>query len=683
MQKGAVSAMRFFLGCIISLMLIDASFGSDYGARQESEKYIELVISDDLMKVARENALALTHETYEVDLQAHYLSKFTDKSVNLIKFIDGVNEQKESLIRGFNGPSLSNDKLWFYFMIDNRNDIQSDFVFEHRSPIAKVTAFQIVDGKIIYSQSLGAMLDSSSQQLAYRYPVFVTKMKQGSNLFVFEIDANAYIAPFFIWSKDAFLKHQLRDSIIIACLMSCLFIIVLYNTMQFVISRDLATSRYIAYTLGFFFYQSYIQGFGSYFLGQGFSYVLIKGPLFITWFMYFGMTGYAIEFLQLRHTKPYLLKYFIVLNFALGAAALLSFWNYAMAAKVHGVVFTVTIPVIIYNSFHAFRSGNKSAGYYFISWMFMGVGVGTYCLTLLNLLPSTNFTTRLSFLICAVAEVLFMSLAISDQSRRLLTEKNAELDLAIKKIEHTFDEMKKIVYPHQLEKIRNGGQLEHTMPTTSALACVISFDIIGSSKIQHINADEFFRNVFRGCNEIISEGYDGRSLKARAYRIKQMGDGFLCSVGFPFQSMSRNPANDSVDMAKRFSQVLSFEAKMLHSETPICCGIGIALDTITGFYPEVGTKEYDLYGPAIVLATRYEAMRKSLFESEKGRSVLIIQEKVFQSLDPSHREGFNAMDLKEIGIVVRDDPAAVKLYYQFLEETIVKEEPSVSHLKIV
>lgn len=70
------------------------------------------------------------------------------------------------------------------------------------------------------------------------------------------------------------------------------------------------------------------------------------------------------------------------------------------------------------------------------------------------------------------------------------------------------------------------------------------------------------------------------------------------------------------------------------------CGIGITLDTLTGFYPEAGTKEYDIYGQALVLATRYEGMRKTLFEAEKGRSVLIIQSVVYDSLDPSHREGF-------------------------------------------
>jgi len=248
--------------------------------------------------------------------------------------------------------------------------------------------------------------------------------------------------------------------------------------------------------------------------------------------------------------------------------------------------------------------------------------------------------------------------------------------------EHAFNQMKKMVYPHQLSRIRSGEDLELTMPTTTAQACVISFDIVGSSKIQHVNAKNFFRNTFTRCNEIISEGYDGRSLKANAYRIKEMGDGFLCSVGYPFEAMSDNIAHDAVDLARKFAEILMEEAKMLHSDSPIACGIGIALDTITGFYPEAGTKEYDLYGQALILATRYEGMRKILCP-ESQRSVLILQEKVYKSLNPSRRKGFVELNLKQQGIVVRDDSAATHIYYQFLSEQQEKADVPPNHLQIV
>jgi class 3 adenylate cyclase len=252
-----------------------------------------------------------------------------------------------------------------------------------------------------------------------------------------------------------------------------------------------------------------------------------------------------------------------------------------------------------------------------------------------------------------------------------------------RKVRHLREQISKILYKHQLHMIYDRElAIEETMPVYTDQACVLSFDIIGSSKIQHVNSKRFFRNVFAQCNEVMSVGYDGVNLKANAYRIKEMGDGFLCSVGYPFSAMSDNPANDAIGLAKEFAKILRAEAKSLHSDFPIACGIGIALDTITGFYPVTGTKEYDLYGPALILATRYEGMRKILFP-ETNRSVLILQEKVYRSLDPSHREGFIEISLKQQGIAVRDDSAATHIYYQYLDGPHGKSELTPNHLQVV
>ncbi|HYX36077.1 MAG TPA: 7TM diverse intracellular signaling domain-containing protein [Oligoflexus sp.] len=232
---------------------------------------------------------------------------------------------------------------------------------------------------------------------------------------------------------------------------------------------------------------------------------------------------------------------------------------------------------------------------------------------------------------------------------------------------HALRQLKKVVYSHQLEHIKNGQQLESTMPTHQANACVLSFDIIGSSNIRHIKSKVVFRRVFERCNETITSGYNGVELKAKAYRIKEMGDGFLCSMGYPFASLTDNPACEAIELAFKFAQILREEFEPLHMMTPVVCGIGIALDAISGFYPESGAKEYDLYGPAIILATRYESMRKTLFPEVKDRSIIIIQEIIFQSLDPIYRLKFIKIDLREAGITVRDDPAATALYYHFVE----------------
>jgi len=54
-------------------------------------------------------------------------------------------------------------------------------------------------------------------------------------------------------------------------------------------------------------------------------------------------------------------------------------------------------------------------------------------------------------------------------------------------------------------------------------------------------------------------GYDGQSLTSAGYMIKEMGDGFLCSVGFPLKQLGPSKAECAVDLARqiiyRFSQL--------------------------------------------------------------------------------------------------------------------------------
>jgi class 3 adenylate cyclase len=258
----------------------------------------------------------------------------------------------------------------------------------------------------------------------------------------------------------------------------------------------------------------------------------------------------------------------------------------------------------------------------------------------------------ISVILCLISGALVIALRSSSRAN--------------KQNRHAFVQMKKMIYPHQLQQIRSGRSLEETMPVTQKIGCVVAFDIVGSSKIKHVLVKEFLRSVFQRCYEEMAKGYEQHPPKARAFRIKEMGDGFLCSIGFPFEPLNKNIANEALDLAEIFSTILDEEARFLEMDNPPKCGIGIAIGPISGFYPDSGTKEYDLHGEGIIQATRYEAMRKTIFPDGQDASVIIIQEKVYESLSRVRRKEFSEIDLRQNGITVRDDPGAVKLYYKYL-----------------
>lgn len=436
-----------------------------------------------------------------------------------------------------------------------------------------------------------------------------------------------------------------------------IIIMIVYNIGMFLLFRRRYIFLYVVYSVSVFYWLAYFSSFiapwaaSIYFLNVACATGTCSTILF------------SMDILSTR--KKYPKKFLIGISLCIFSTVVFGLLCFGFSVLLP-VAFVIPAITNLYSTILAIQeayNGNKPAFPMVLGWT--SLFLSGVLVAISYLIPSCPDFIWTVFLAVAF-EIATFSFSIGQKLRM------SELQFQ-RENQHAFAEMAKMVYPHQLLKIRGGEALERTMPTVTAQACVLSFDIVGSSKIHHVNAKKFFRNTFTRCNEIISYGYDGQHLKASAYRIKEMGDGFLCSIGYPFESMSDNLANDAVDLAKMFASVLREEAEMLHSETPIACGIGIALDTITGFYPEAGTKEYDLYGQAIVLATRYEGMRKNLFEAEKGRSVLIIQEKVFQSLDPSHRAGFISMDLKELEIVLRDDPAATKLYYQFLDADVAAD----------
>ena len=89
---------------------------------------------------------------------------------------------------------------------------------------------------------------------------------------------------------------------------------------------------------------------------------------------------------------------------------------------------------------------------------------------------------------------------------------------------------------------------------------------------------------------------------------------------------------------------------------------------INGYFPTIGLKTYDLYGEAIIKATRYESFRKQLFSTgiEKA-SIITMEDKVYQHLSAETRKQLIRFNLSEHQ--VRDDPDAKALYYKTTKES--------------
>ncbi|NRA68057.1 MAG: hypothetical protein HRU19_26480 [Pseudobacteriovorax sp.] len=237
--------------------------------------------------------------------------------------------------------------------------------------------------------------------------------------------------------------------------------------------------------------------------------------------------------------------------------------------------------------------------------------------------------------------------------------------------DHAYNQFKKIIYPHQINLVKKGAALESTMPTHPGEGIVMCFDIVGSSLLHHSNLKEFFSSVIKDCTSLLTQEYCPEELSATGYRIKELGDGFLCSIGYPFEIPQGMHAEDlSCELAYQFIQKLNDNVSLYDFAFPVHCCIGIAKGSLQGLYPRTGALEYDLFGRGIILANRYESMRKQLFDQINSH-IIIMQDGIFENLSAKFQRDFKVYTLNH-DLRVRDDQHADRLYYQKLLQTLRK-----------
>jgi hypothetical protein len=250
--------------------------------------------------------------------------------------------------------------------------------------------------------------------------------------------------------------------------------------------------------------------------------------------------------------------------------------------------------------------------------------------------------------------------------------------------QHLYNQLSKLVYPHQLERIKLGDELENTMPLKEGKAIVNVFDVQRSGEIRHERTQEFFMGVFQSFLQICMKGYEHNPLRSRAFRLKETRDGFISSVGYPFLPVdSHSLADSAVATALQMFEAFNLEVKRFNYSRPIKAAMGLAYNAVQGTFQSGGIRSYDLFGDALIQAAKYEELRKQPYiwnmfkEHARSRNlehfnILIVQEVVYNSLSPAYREMFTEIDISDERLASNNfhmmyDNDAKFIYFHLLE----------------
>lgn len=594
------------------------------------------------------------------------LLKINDKDISL-----------ESLYSVFTEVSPSKKDITFLTKIKATTFQKDNFgrhsfmvaKFINRSGLDKTLYFvNFIRSKSRFFMIIGEDLSELSR-VPFRFDAVKIMLKPGENYFVVSnyndvMNLRAKVFGISFLSEKNFNYKVYLENNTYSALYGIAFLLIFYSLFSFVVWKKLYFLYYTMYGVTSAYIFSMITGYLTFDLNQ----------IYVASFLHAGFVMLFInEVLSIKENSPGLLKAMYAVSFLIIAFGMYTFIYLKDPFTFLSIGF-LPVSYMLIAAIVRYRQGYGPAILFISGFSAFAVGAS---IAAIDSLYFNNSTLGLPALIGWVVELGLFTFAVG------LKLKRSEMK-ALNQSFHAFQQLSKMVYPHQIQQIKDGKALESTMPVNQAEACVVSFDLIDSSKIDHLKAKEFLRNLFRRCNEAMIETYHEENLVSNAFRIKEMGDGFLCSVGYPFKSPSDNAANDAIKLSYRFVEILNEESALLELSEPICCGIGIAIGTLQGFYPEGGTVEYDIFGRALILATRYERLRKVLRDSKSTSSMIVCQKRVITSASPNLRSNFQEIDISEIKVTVRDDPAATKVYIQNIQSNVSQKRSELSvHLKLV
>ncbi|MFW7379784.1 MAG: 7TM diverse intracellular signaling domain-containing protein [Oligoflexus sp.] len=499
---------------------------------------------------------------------------------------------------------------------------------------------------------------------ASRYHAILVSLEPGLNQIFESVDGTAIRFPLKLWQSDFFVLHNRKEILTYSLIFGAFAVLFIYNLIVMISTKSLAYIYNVVYLLAITLLNATLSGY-FYFFSTDFGQLM--GPYWIQGLglacvAYIMYSKYIMnEFLS--HFQLHYLRFFAV-YYGLFFLWILIDRSFAMKYLFLGLF--CFWPMMFCLGIKHSLQGYKPALFYTAGWVSIAAGGTVTAAVYGGLLQSTPLIQNAS-VFGMILDLVFRTLAYAEKAK--YNELQA-LSVALEKEtknKHLLSQLQNLVYPHQVQIIKNNRTINETMPLSSAKACVIAFDIQNSSLIGHSQHAEFFANVIKACYSYMNLNYDEHKLSANAYMIKEMGDGFICSIGFPFRCEGSVFAK-AIELTEKFVSIINQESKSYFPDRQVYCGMGVAYSDVTGFFPKAGLQYYDLYGDAIVKAKRYEEFRKVLQKhlSLPESNITIIHQDVYMQLNELQQAEFTSVELTDKRSI-RDDPTAHVAYVKCID----------------
>jgi len=275
-------------------------------------------------------------------------------------------------------------------------------------------------------KTIGDKVPFSARTIFYRNPVFnIDLHPHESKVYLFKIETESSIQfPAYLYSSQGLSKHISKTEILFGMFYGILLIMGIYNLVLYFAIRN---SSYLYYFIYIFFY-GLAQGSLN---GHTFQHLWPNALWWANAVVPIGLTLgsiaallFMISFLNTEKYLPRFNKVIWGLVMLFGCFTIMGFViEYKIMVKIGAATmsflgfFEVIVGIIIW------RMGNRSGGYFVISWTAFLIGVSVAGFVAAGLLPNSPFL-RVFHLIGAMFQVVGLSFALADRVNIIRKEKD-------------------------------------------------------------------------------------------------------------------------------------------------------------------------------------------------------------------------------------------------------------------
>ena len=241
---------------------------------------------------------------------------------------------------------------------------------------------------------------------------------------------------------------------------------------------------------------------------------------------------------------------------------------------------------------------------------------------------------------------------------------------------HLHNELASLVYDHQRKMLEDYKPLDQTMELSPRMAYIGEFDIVGSSSlVSNMDYEKTKNRVFARCYERVLKNYAFDNATpdrpvSDGHVVKEMGDGFIFSVGFPFAvPPSKNPADVALDLSLEFLALFDQEMKPMSPNEDVGSVVVLTKSTVAAFWTQYKVRAYEFEQKCMSRVVRLSELRRALsyWRPQLGKSYVLMEESFGKDLSSSRLSETERIDIYSLGLQVRNHPEIKAVYIRSLK----------------